>query len=279
MDYLLFIDESGHDLKNSPYEVIAGMAIRSDRLWAIICKVHELELKHFGTRYSSNDRELKAKRILKKKTFRLANQANEIPLQDRARLAQECLDPHDSPTREKLTALAQSKLAFVREVFDYCIMSDCKVFASISDNSIEVKDKDLLRKDYVYLFERYYYFLKERLNEASGLVIFDELEKSKSHILISQIESYFKKSFKGRERSSLLIPEPFFVHSDLTTGVQLADLVAYVLSWGFRLNGMEKEKRPELKEFVEQVLKMRHYSYEDVDETQKMKIWSITYVK
>ncbi len=25
--------------------------------------------------------------------------------------------------------------------------------------------------------------------------------------------------------------EPFFVHSDLTTGVQVADLIAYYISW------------------------------------------------
>jgi hypothetical protein len=49
----------------------------------------------------------------------------------------------------------------------------------------------------------------------------DELEKSKSHILIGQAHRYFKDTHTGRHRSSRIIPEPFFVHSDLTTGIQI----------------------------------------------------------
>ena len=50
----------------------------------------------------------------------------------------------------------------------------------------------------------------------------------------------------GRHRANRIIPEPFFVHSDLTTGVQIADLVAYVISWGFRIPRMTKPARAEL---------------------------------
>ena len=48
----------------------------------------------------------------------------------------------------------------------------------------------------------------------------------------------------GRHRASRIIPEPFFAHSDLTTGVQIADLVAYVISWGFRTPRMIKPRTP-----------------------------------
>ncbi|MFQ5615791.1 MAG: DUF3800 domain-containing protein [Anaerolineales bacterium] len=46
------------------------------------------------------------------------------------------------------------------------------------------------------------------------------------------------KNFNGQ-----ITPEPFFVHSDLTTGVQLADLVAYLISWGFRTGDMTRPLR------------------------------------
>jgi hypothetical protein len=84
-----------------------------------------------------------------------------------------------------------------------------------------------LRKDYAYLFERFYYFLEDADPSALGIVVFDELDKAQSHILLAQMDRYFKVTQKGRQRSGRIIPEPFFVHSDLTTGVQLADLVAY----------------------------------------------------
>jgi hypothetical protein len=80
----------------------------------------------------------------------------------------------------------------------------------------------------------YFYFLEDTDTEALGLVVFDELERVQSHILIEQMNRYFQETWKGRTRASQLIPEPFFVHSELTTGVQLADLVAYILSWEFR---------------------------------------------
>ena len=46
------------------------------------------------------------------------------------------------------------------------------------------------------------------------------------------------------------MPEPFFVHSDLTTGVFLADLAAYILGWGWRLNRMQQPCRQELRPYV-----------------------------
>lgn len=75
-----------------------------------------------------------------------------------------------------------------------------------------------------------------------GYVIFDELDKSASHILLNQVSEYFLKTNKGRTRSRLIIPEPFFVHSEMTTMVQVADLIAYLISWGARLTGTCAEK-------------------------------------
>jgi hypothetical protein len=115
---------------------------------------------------------------------------------------------------------------------------------------------DLLRRDYCYLFERYYYWLEQQEVQPMGLVVFDELEKSRSHLLLWQMARYFQTTAKGLRRAALVVPEPFFVHSDLTTGVQLADLVAYILSWGFRLPKMVKPAREELAQYAKDVVEM-----------------------
>jgi hypothetical protein len=39
MSYLLFIDESGHDRKEAPYEVLAGLAVEDQKLWGLIQRV------------------------------------------------------------------------------------------------------------------------------------------------------------------------------------------------------------------------------------------------
>jgi hypothetical protein len=40
MAWVLFIDESGHDRKASPYEVLAGIAVRDRDLWPMIGVLH-----------------------------------------------------------------------------------------------------------------------------------------------------------------------------------------------------------------------------------------------
>jgi Protein of unknown function (DUF3800) len=44
MAYFLFIDESGQDHHDSPYEVLAGIAIDDKNLWNFIRSVQELEI-------------------------------------------------------------------------------------------------------------------------------------------------------------------------------------------------------------------------------------------
>ena len=78
---------------------------------------------------------------------------------------------------------------------------------------------------------------------VQGAIVFDELERSQSHILIGQMEEYFLHTQTGKRRSRQVIPEPFFVHSDLTSLIQVADLIAYVISWGFRVEKMSQPAR------------------------------------
>lgn len=280
MAYILFLDESGHDLKDSPYEVIAGVAVEDKNVWNLIRQIHLLEENIFGRRYSYGERELKARKILKTKTYRLADQLEPIEPGERKQLAKECLDNGEQVTKRQLTALAQAKLAFTEEILQLVANFRCKAFASIVTQDFNPKDTpDYLRKDYVYLFERFFYFLEDKQNEPSGILVFDETEKNQSQRLIQQIENYFKKTHKGRTRASLLIPEPLFVHSDLTTGIQIADLIAYLVSWGLRLNGMNANTRPELEPLCDLIKPMRYRTTREIDDVSEHEIWSITFIE
>lgn len=280
MAYFLFVDESGQDRRGSPYEVLAGMSVEDRDLWNLIQAVQDAEIRNFGTRYSQGQRELKAKKILKKKTFRQARQAQSFAPEERRELAKRCLEAGNEAGKREITALAQAKLAYIEEVLEICARYRCRTFASIIDaHGPEPHACDYLRKDYAFLFERFFYYLEDKDEFSSGIVVFDELEKTKSHILVNQMDSYFKCTSKGRFRSSRIIPEPFFVHSDLTTGIQIADLLAYIVSWGFRTGPLIKPAREELQPFVESICQLRHRTTRKVNKYEDFEIWSFSIIR
>ncbi len=260
MAYFLFVDESGQDHKESPYEVLAGVAVEDRDLWNLVCALREAEERFFGARYTRDDGELKAKKLLKTKTFRLAAQLPFFEDEERRLLARSCLSSGANAGRREITALAQAKIGYVGEVLNICFRFRCKAFACIVEPNSPRPLLEYLRKDYAYLFERFFYFLEDVSKSASGIVVFDELEKSQSHILLGQMEQYFNHTLNGRQRAGRIIPEAFFVHSELTTGIQLADLVAYIVAWGVRLPQMTSPHRAELAPFAAQTKALMRYS-------------------
>jgi Protein of unknown function (DUF3800) len=181
-----------------------------------------------------------------------------------------------------IKALSLAKIAYVTDVLSICESYNCRIFASIVHPEAPQTTGGGLRKDYGYLFERFFYFLEDKSTEVGypqqGIVVFDELDKSKSHILIDQAHKYFKDTAIGRHRAELVIPEPFFVHSDLTTGIQIADLVAYCLSWAFRLPTMDKPAREELAPYIEQLKRLRHRALRNMQGKSDFEIWSVSYI-
>lgn len=277
MAQFLFIDESGNDMIEKPYAVLAGLTVKDSNLWDWIQDLQDAEIKHFGRRYSEGPSEIKGRKFLNKKVFRLANQLSGIPLAECSDLAKSCLDNGGTAGKKELTALAQAKLEYVREAIDICRKYDCRAFASVVNAASEIPDsKTFLRKDYAYLLERFYYYLEDRGISEFGIIVFDELEKSRSHILVGQLDKYFKLTLKGLARSKQIIPEPFFVHSDLTTGIQIVDLIAYIICWGWKQKDADLS-RNELKEFANKAFSLR-YKTKRILEGQEREIWSFTYI-
>ena len=140
MAYLLFLDESGQDRRDSPYEVLAGIAVEDSRSWNLITDIQEAEVAHFGQRITRGELELKGRKLLKSKVFRMAGQLPEADSAQRLSLASECLREGRAArddgrpahvSRQQLTALAQAKIAFVRTVFELCLRHQARAFASI----------------------------------------------------------------------------------------------------------------------------------------------------
>lgn len=269
MSWMLFLDESGHDARESPYEVLAGIAVEDRMLWPLIQVLRTSQEDHFGLRlFDAYGAEAKGQKLLNRKTFRLAGQKAPIEAVARRKLANKALTAGNQVEGDQLTALGQAKLAYVSHALRLCKSYGAVAFASIIPNEVERPENafDFIRKDYAFLFERFFHFLNGHgtTPKPMGFIAFDELEKRQSQILLSQMEGYFMNTNNGRVRSRLIVPEPFFVHSDLTTMVQIADLIAYIINWGFRLSGgahpMTHPRREELDPFATLVARLRYHA-------------------
>ncbi len=278
MSYFLFVDESGHDRKLSPAEVLGGFAIRDGALWPFIQAVFELQTELFGVTYPEINAarrklrpaaprdatpvedleilEIKGENFLNRRVFKKAGWFPSFAPAERRTLSEFCLRRGSEADKKALSALAQAKLEYVKRLFELChkFRGQCLGIIVPVDAHGDRKT-EVLRKDYAYLFERFFYFVDSKPIEHAGIIVFDELDKSASHILLGQMQAYYKNYQIGRERAERLVPEPFFVHSDLTIGIQVADLIAYILSWGhgFHRHEIVPKARPELASFATQI--------------------------
>ena len=103
--------------------------------------------------------EAKAQKLLKAKVFKHAAQLPPFPAAERTALACEILRDGTAVSRKRLTALAQTKLAYVAKALDLSRSAGARAFASIVPQGAPRPEGGMLRKDYAYLFEQFFYFL------------------------------------------------------------------------------------------------------------------------
>lgn len=253
MSYLLFMDESGHDHKVVPYEVRGGICLQIGRLWPFIQAIQAEELAAFGGQLHTYHAEIKGGKLLGKRAFAWAAQAPALDGQERRRLSLGFLNKgaaRQTPTRLEFTAFGQACIEFVRAVFRLMQTHEARIFAAAIPRGVTrpvtYETEEYLRKDQVFLLERYFYFLEQ--SREKGLLVMDESERMLDRDFVRRVERYFTATRAGRFRTSNIVPVPFFVASDMTYPVQVADICIYAINWGFRLpaSGMDAECRAEI---------------------------------
>jgi hypothetical protein len=285
MSWLLFLDESGHDHRQMPYEVRGGIAIEDSELWPFVQAMQRLELESFGAQVHQYRKELKGSTLLDKKRYRFASQSDPMPADARRKHCRGFLTKgleRKTPTRDEFTAYGQSCLEMARGAFQLLRSHRAVLFASVIPSRIK-KPKDghiegFLRKDHVFLLERFFYFLEAK--QKRGLLVMDEVEKSADRRFVRQLESYFTRTATGRYRTAWIVPTPFFVASDMTYPVQAADLCIYCLNWGFRLpsQGMDADRREEIGTEFGPWLNQLQFQGEAEKNGSVFKCWGIAFV-
>jgi hypothetical protein len=240
MAWLLFIDESGHDHKALPLEVRGGIALHVSKLWSFIQGWQRLELDAFGMRRAPTGHEIKGSKLLDKDRLRWASQTGPMVGEERRKHARSFLSKgaqrQGNPTSSEFAAYGQACVEMARGVFELLVAQDARLFACAIPRGVRppagFTHEDYLRKDHVFLFERFYYFLEAQAQH--GLIVMDETDKQLDKTFVAKMESYFTRTATGRNRSYWIVPAPLFVSSDMTYAVQAADICLYCINWGFR---------------------------------------------
>ncbi|HEX7570805.1 MAG TPA: DUF3800 domain-containing protein [Verrucomicrobiae bacterium] len=249
------MNESGHSHKELPYEVRGDYALADTELWPFVQDVLRLEWSCFGTRLADYKSEVKGMKLLSKDRFEHAGQMAEIEAVKRQQLCRALLQAgleNRPPTREQLTAYGQASLGMADGIFDLLERHKAILFASVVPRGTAKPPAgapplpDILRKDHIFLLERFFYFLERQ--RQMGLLVMDEVEKTEDRRFVQRLHDYFVKTGPGRERSRWIVPSPFFVASDMALPVQVADVVIYALNWGYRHPAeMTAPTRPEIE--------------------------------
>ena len=248
---ILFVDESGQDHRQSPYEVLGGVAVPQADLWPLITSCRTLFWKHYGDAELASRAEIKANKILSKR--RLAQSSGEhIPDDERRELVQQFFKvnrEHGQPRRHHFRAHAQSCRLLALDLLKACREHSCRVLAVMVNPAAPPQHDSSLRADYVALFSRLYECVPRHVSQRA-IVVHDEREDAECHRLANQLYAYYLTS--DTHIPDRIVPEPLFVKSHLTLGITLADVVAYVLAWGFRHAAvLTRDYRPDLAEFAE----------------------------
>jgi len=253
MAWLLFMDESGHDHKQMPYEVRGGVAIQDRRVWPFIRAVIALEEECFGGRLDEYKKEFKGSKLLDKDRVRWARQGPEQSDEQRKRNARAFMAKglqKVTPTRDEFTGFGQACSRMAQGVFRLLRDHEARLFAAAIPRGVKPPTnftaEDYLRKDHVYLLERFYYFVRKQ--EEQGLLVLDQVEEKHDMRFVRRMERYFVRTVKGSQRADWLVPAPLFSSSYLSIPIQAADVCIYCLNWGYRgPRDMEQPTRPEIE--------------------------------
>jgi len=283
MAYLLFLDESGHDHQTCPYEVRGGIALHAGQLWPFIQAVRSAEESAFGNTLASFGSEIKGRILLDKDRFRWAKQRDWLDGDARRKHATSFLAKgHAGRDRIEHTAYGQACITLARDIFRLLHEHYAMLFASVIPAKVArpttPRPPDLLRKDHVRLFERFFYFLEEKRDQ--GLLVFDETDKVQDRKFVARLHRYFTRTDHGRLWSAWIVPAPLFVSSDMTYPVQAADICIYCINWGFRLPsmGMNGQERKEISQEFGPLLARLQYQGDVVADRKEFHTYGIAYV-
>lgn len=200
---LIFIDESWQTLDPAGKKVcvLSAVAINDNDFNEYSRNIWNLKTKHLGPK--CGDIEIKGKDIFKNYNFRL-----------------------------EAKGIISRELSLARDILRYGIDHGAKAFASIVFDQEQVQldcaDEKLLERPFLFLFERINLFMQEKHPDSMAALIFDDRNLGQNERISASVSNFFHLSRAGKAFDRI-IKVPFFAISSENVGIQLADMVAYLV--------------------------------------------------
>ncbi len=210
---LFFIDESWQVTQDNKYKVgvLSAVQIKSHDFNECSKQIRGIKIKHLGPK--AGYVELKGTQNLRPYLFSL-----------------------------EAKGVSSNELNLIRDIFVYMKTLGIQLFASIvfaqQDLDLACANVKQLERPFFYLFERIDLFMKENQPGLMAKIIFDDRGVQNNKKISASISNFFHKSLAGQSFDSI-IKVPFFGISTENVGIQIADIVAYVL--GNRFTGKRKQ--------------------------------------
>lgn len=222
-----------------PLEVRGGVAIHSSKVWSFIQGWQAAGKEAFGPMFAELGGEIKGCKLLDRKRRNWASQMTQLNSRSRHRGVSRFLTrklQHENRTRRDFTAYGQACDLMACRIFELLFKYEAKLFASLIPRGTRrphgFRNNHYLRKDHVFLQERFFYFLEQK--KEHGLFVMDQTEKRNDRRFVKRLHNYYTQTQTGISRTQWIVPSPLFVDSEMSVGIQAADLCLYCINWGFR---------------------------------------------
>jgi hypothetical protein len=213
---LVFLDESWQATKDHKFKVgvLAAVAIKSLDFNKCSARIRELKIKHLG--FQAGSVEIKGHHIFREYLFKL----------------------------EKDKGIISRELSLARDILSYLTEIGGQIFASVvfaeKDIDLACADSKQLERPFFFLFERIDLFMKENHPGIMANLIFDDRHVRFNENLSESMSNFFHKCSVGKSFDNV-IKVPFFAISNDNVGIQIADMVAYLVGSSYLGDSIRRE--------------------------------------
>ena len=197
------LDKNGREI---PFGALCGVGIPIESYSKIANAVFKLKLETMGKEYAE-DKEIKGKKLLNNRTFRLMEANPEEP---------------------------QKNIQFVSDLIDVLRRNKLPVFGCVcydqQHRDFTCENDALLDSTFKSLCERINMYMKREHQDKKAILVFDNRDSGTDERNARAVTNFLVRSGNGRTMRSSILEVPMFAISQANNvGLQLADLVTTII--------------------------------------------------
>jgi len=237
---LFFVDESYKQSNHhNPKTTLAGVMVREEAMRSLDTDLFNLK-KRFLKIEEPWEKELKGRKLLSRRDI-------------------------ESPRNRE----------FVEELLSVCRLHGVVPFAVVQDGRATlVGQPDLLPWLYRGILWRADTYLRENYPERMAVVIFDRIDRETSKKIAISFNNFMFKHRWGQGYTNVMVT-PLFANSEITPGLQIADVVAYCVNE--RYAGRRGDSDPCLEKFFKGFRDLT-FNYQD-PEDENRNLWGFAAIR